>query len=66
MKHPVLGTDIGGANLKYASSCGTAASREFAMWLTPEKLANTLTEDLQRDFLDHDLKPATLAVTMTG
>ena len=66
MKHPVLGIDIGGANLKYASACGTAASREFAMWLTPESLANTLTEDLQRNFLNHDLKPGTLAVTMTG
>ena len=36
MQKLVLGIDIGGANLKYASARGTAAASEFAMWLTPE------------------------------
>ena len=50
MKNLVLGIDIGGANLKYASSCGAAAARDFAMWLTPEQLSQTLIEDLQNNF----------------
>ncbi len=62
----VLGIDIGGANLKYASSCGTAAAREFAMWLKPEQLSQSLIEDIQTHFVDHGNRPDELAVTMTG
>jgi hypothetical protein len=66
MQQIVLGIDIGGANLKYASSCGTAAAREFAMWLTPELLSQSLLEDIQKHFIDHGTSPDELAVTMTG
>ncbi|MDA7906924.1 tetrahydromethanopterin-linked C1 transfer pathway [bacterium] len=66
MKNLVLGIDIGGANLKYASSCGTAAARDFAMWLTPERLSQTLIEDLQNNFCKRGITPTELAVTMTG
>ena len=62
----VLGIDIGGANLKYASSCATAAAREFAMWRTPEQLSQSLIEDIQDHFIDHGIRPEELAVTMTG
>lgn len=38
----VLGFDIGGANLKAASSDGRCASRPFAIWKTPDALADEL------------------------
>ncbi|MDB4749797.1 tetrahydromethanopterin-linked C1 transfer pathway [Rubripirellula sp.] len=66
MQDLVLGMDIGGANLKYASSNGTATAREFAMWLTPEQLSQTLIEDLQNHFFNQGIEPNQLAVTMTG
>ncbi|MAI73758.1 MAG: tetrahydromethanopterin-linked C1 transfer pathway [Rhodopirellula sp.] len=66
MQKLVLGMDIGGANLKYASSCGTATAREFAMWLTPEQLSQSLIEDMQKHFIDRGIMPDELAVTMTG
>ena len=66
MQKLVLGMDIGGANLKYASSCGTAIAREFAMWLTPEQLSQSLIEDMQKHFIDCGIMPDELAVTMTG
>ena len=66
MKNLVLGIDIGGANLKYASPCGAAATRDFAMWLTPEQLSQTLIEDLQNNFCTRGITPNELAVTMTG
>src|SRR5581483_10934353 len=39
---PVLGLDIGGANLKAAHSTGQAASVPFALWRDPERLADQL------------------------
>ncbi len=39
---PVLGFDIGGANLKAATSDGRCASRPFAIWRTPDLLADEL------------------------
>lgn len=62
----VLGIDIGGANLKYASACGSASAREFAMWMKPEQLSQSLLEDIQTHFVDHGNRPDELAVTMTG
>ncbi len=57
----IVGIDIGGANLKYASHCGRTLSRPFAMWRRHEQLASTLAEDLA-DFGGSD----EIAVTMTG
>ena len=58
---PIIGLDIGGANLKAATSDGTAASRAFEIWKAPERLAEELQEVLS-------LLPAAdaLAVTMTA
>jgi probable H4MPT-linked C1 transfer pathway protein len=58
---PVLGLDIGGANLKAAHSAGAARSRPFALWKSPAALPDAL-RDLLRDWPPYDL----LAVTMTG
>lgn len=66
MQKLVLGMDIGGANLKYATSHGKAASREFAMWMIPEQLSESLVEDIQTHFVDFGIRPDELAVTMTG
>ncbi len=61
MPQPVLGLDIGGANLKAAHSAGLARSRPFALWKSPAALPDAL-RDLLRDWPPYDL----LAVTMTG
>jgi probable H4MPT-linked C1 transfer pathway protein len=61
MPPPVLGLDIGGANLKAAHSAGTARSRPFALWKSPAALPDAL-RDLLRDWPPYDR----LAVTMTG
>ncbi len=66
MNKLVIGVDIGGANLKYASACGMASSRAFAMWREPENLATALAEDLQSNFFNQQHAIETLAVTMTG
>ncbi|WP_197454923.1 hydantoinase/oxoprolinase family protein [Stieleria varia] len=58
---PVVGIDIGGANLKYASSGGKSFSREFAMWKHHRDLSETLVDDLSRFG-----KGLPIAVTMTG
>ncbi len=59
----IVGVDIGGANLKYASASGKKTfSRHFAMWRTPDQLAETLAHDLQTHF--SGLRR--LVVTMTG
>lgn len=58
---PVIGVDIGGANLKYATSSGRARSTAYPMWRQPEKLAATLAENLNEFG-----KANQLAVTMTG
>lgn len=57
----VVGADIGGANLKYASDRGSAHSRAFALWRHPRRLSQAIQEDLSR-FAPFQ----TLAVTMTG
>lgn len=57
----IVGVDIGGANLKYASANGRAHSRFFPMWRQPESLCDSLIKDLQ-EFGSID----SLAVTMTG
>lgn len=59
----VIGIDVGGANLKYATLGGAAHWRGFAMWRFPERLSETLLEDLKRHRLG---RSSTLAVTMTG
>ncbi|MBB3207660.1 hypothetical protein FHS27_003485 [Rhodopirellula rubra] len=57
----ILGIDIGGANLKYATEDGRSFERSFPMWTRHEELGRQLTEDIQR-FGD----VRALAVTMTG
>ncbi len=61
MIRSVLGIDVGGANLKYASDDGHTLAREFPMWRMPDKLAGTLAGDIAALGA-----PASLAVTMTG
>jgi probable H4MPT-linked C1 transfer pathway protein len=61
MKRPVLGLDVGGANLKTAHTNGAARSRPFALWKDPAGLAAALRA-LVADMPTADL----LAVTMTG
>jgi probable H4MPT-linked C1 transfer pathway protein len=58
---PTLGLDIGGANLKAATSDGRAAAVAFPLWKFPEKLAAEL-HALTTPFADCDR----IAVTMTG
>src|SRR5437763_5240199 len=58
---PVLGLDIGGANLKAAHSGGPARLRPFSLWKQPDRLADELSA------LIADWPPfEQLAVTMTG
>jgi (4-(4-[2-(gamma-L-glutamylamino)ethyl]phenoxymethyl)furan-2-yl)methanamine synthase len=57
----VLGVDIGGANLKYATSDGVALATNFPMWRQPDQLAATLVSDFHA-FSAIDA----IAVTMTG
>ncbi len=58
---PVLGLDIGGANLKAANSAGAARSEPFEIWRAPGKLAARLSNFVAR-FPPADV----LAVTMTA
>lgn len=57
----VLGLDIGGANLKAATSGGKALTLPFALWKQPEKLTGAVVDLLLRF-------PPTgpIALTMTG
>ncbi|MBM4003482.1 MAG: H4MPT-linked C1 transfer pathway protein [Planctomycetes bacterium] len=56
-----LGVDIGGANIKLADGRGFAASRQFALWRHPDRLAQVLrTAIAEAPPSDH------LAITMTG
>src|SRR5437763_306119 len=58
---PVLGLDVGGANLKAAHTAGPAVTRPFPLWKRPGDLADELRA------LVAPLPPfARLAVTMTG
>ena len=61
MTPTVLGLDIGGANLKAATSTGLARTRPFPLWKDPAGLAIALTRLLE-SMPQADL----LAVTMTG
>ena len=56
-----LGFDIGGANIKAASSEGLALNRPFPMWKEPETLGAQL-----EDFLSAFPGTPRIAVTMTG
>ena len=60
VRRPVLGLDIGGANLKAATSEGRALSVPFALWREPQALPDRL-----RDLL-RQVPHGGLAVTMTG
>ncbi len=57
----VLGLDIGGANLKAATSDGAAADRPFPLWKHPDRLASEL-----RSLIVEFPRPDAIAVTMTG
>jgi probable H4MPT-linked C1 transfer pathway protein len=57
----VVGLDIGGANLKAADSDGKAATRPFAVWKAPERLAAEI-ERLLAGFA----RPDAIALTMTA
>ena len=57
----ILGLDIGGANLKAATSDGAARSQPFDLWRTPELLGIRLTE-----LLAGWPTAAAWCVTMTG
>ena len=61
MTTPILGLDIGGANLKAAHSNGIAQTVSFPLWKHPERLAEELA-GLIATMPPHDR----LAVTMTG
>lgn len=61
MPSTILGLDIGGANLKAATTDRSAVLLPFALWRTPEKLPKTLA------FLVAQFpEVAEFAVTMTG
>lgn len=61
MSHTIIGLDIGGANLKAASSDGQAVSQAFPLWKEPECLGESLGNLLKQ------FTPASsIAVTMTG
>lgn len=58
---PIIGLDVGGANLKAATSDGASASRVFEIWKAPERL----TEELRAVLALLPTADA-LAVTMTA
>ncbi|MEM1067840.1 MAG: hydantoinase/oxoprolinase family protein [Planctomycetota bacterium] len=60
----IIGIDIGGANLKYASSEGRATSSFFPMWKQPDDVASTIIQDVGQYFDVATLDA--LAVTITG
>src|SRR5258708_6065051 len=57
----VIGLDIGGANLKAATSAGQALTQHFDLWRAPDQLPQMLSLLLARL-----PPPAALAVTMTA
>ncbi|MEM8734400.1 MAG: hydantoinase/oxoprolinase family protein [Planctomycetota bacterium] len=60
--HSVLGIDVGGANIKFATSAGLTQSRPFPMWKDADRLSETLLEMVS----EVDWQPNCVAVTMTG
>lgn len=61
MAAPILGLDVGGANLKAATADGRALSHPFALWRDPAGLPRALA-DLVGQFPETEA----FAVTMTG
>ncbi len=61
MAIPVLGLDIGGANLKAAHTSGVARTVPFALWKNPKGLAAELVR-LRAAMSAHEV----VAITMTG
>ncbi len=57
----ILALDIGGANIKLADGLGYAARWPFALWKTPERLAEQITQCLVEA-----PRAERLVVTMTG
>ncbi|TWU47499.1 Hydantoinase/oxoprolinase [Rubripirellula tenax] len=62
---PVIGIDIGGANLKYCVTDGSVLSRPFEMWKRSGELAATLLADLI-GLSSASSPPYAIAITMTG
>ncbi|RMG39629.1 MAG: H4MPT-linked C1 transfer pathway protein [Planctomycetota bacterium] len=60
----VIGLDVGGANIKAATTAGAAATVPFALWKAPERLPEALAEALR--CLNIGMSPDLIAVTMTG
>jgi len=60
MKETIVGLDIGGANLKAATSDGWATTHPFELWKHPEKLGAELRLLLEGKSVSR------LAITMTG
>lgn len=58
----VLGLDIGGANIKAATTEQLACSKPFPLWKHPARLTDFLTSDVLPQFSHFDL----VALTMTG
>lgn len=44
----VIGIDVGGANIKYWSSLNRALARRFPLWKFPERLSETIVDDLRQ------------------
>ncbi len=65
MPTSVIGVDIGGANLKAASSRGQSSSRFFPLWKDPSGLSGAL-DRLITPLIDPACSDVSLAVTMTG
>ena len=57
-----LGVDVGGANLKFASTHGDSISIPFEMWKRYEQLSDTIVQTISDSFTGIDR----LVVTMTG
>lgn len=57
----ILGIDIGGANLKYATVDGRCLERVFPMWTQWQRLGQQLQEDIESFG-----RVGTVAITMTG
>lgn len=55
-----LGIDIGGANLKYATSSGDTLAKAFPLWQCPDQLRTQLRQDIA------SLPADRVVVTMTG
>jgi probable H4MPT-linked C1 transfer pathway protein len=61
MRAPILGLDVGGANLKAFHTAGVARSKSFALWRNPDGLVDALRSVTA----DMPLADA-VALTMTG